>query len=423
MISLLDIRRAWNRFFFEPESPSPIGIYRFLVGLLLLANYALMYPDILIWFGQRGTLTPATGLRVSGGAGLNLLKLLPQSDAWVQIFFIFSCLVALTLMVGLFTRISAVLVFVTLVTLHHRNPVILNGGDSFLRVVCFFLIFSQAGAAFSVDRLIRLARGKEAGPPKARAPWAMRMIQIQLAFVYFYAFVWKAMGTMWIGGTAVYYTSRLAEFWRFPVPYVFEHMWTIKLWTWSTLALEFALGTLVWIKEFRYWVLLGGVLLHAGIDYSMNIPLFGFIMCAAYITFVEPSDLHRFWALVTERINKAAKVRLPIPVLYDGKCSFCRRTLEVVRSLDVLHRFAFHDMHSAKVQAEFKDLDLKRGEKEMLVKVDGEWLGGFAAFRHLARHMPLFWPVLPLLYLPMMKAAGDRVYNRVAERRYCVLQQ
>ena len=38
---------------------------------------------------------------------------------------------------------------------------------------------------------------------------------------------------------------------------------------------------LVWVRELRYWVLLGGVLLHVGIDYTMNIPLFGFIMWVA----------------------------------------------------------------------------------------------------------------------------------------------
>jgi predicted DCC family thiol-disulfide oxidoreductase YuxK len=79
-------------------------------------------------------------------------------------------------------------------------------------------------------------------------------------------------------------------------------------------------------------------------------------------------------------------------------------------------------MHSAKVQVEFKDLDLKRGTKEIQVKAGGKWLGGFSAFRFMARHLPLLCPALPFLYLPMIKAAGDRVYNRVAERRYCILQ-
>jgi predicted DCC family thiol-disulfide oxidoreductase YuxK len=284
------------------------------------------------------------------------------------------------------------------------------------------MMFSQAGAALSLDRLLRIARGKESGPPTPRAPWAMRLIQIQLAFVYIFAFVWKAMGTMWLSGTAVYYTSRLAEFWRFPVPYIFEHVWTIKIWSWMTLLIELALGTLVWIKELRYWVLLAGVMLHLGIDYSMNIPLFGFIMMSAYVTFIEPADLERAFAWVRTRFNSVSGFKEPIPVLYDGKCSFCVRSLEVLQRLDVLRRVSFHSMHEPETRRQFPDFDALRGENEMLVRTPGGWLGGFFAFRHLARHLPLFWPVLPFLYLAPVRSTGDRLYQRIAARRYCILK-
>jgi hypothetical protein len=96
------------------------------------------------------------------------------------------------------------------------------------------------------------------------------------------------------------------------VPYVFEHMWTIKLWSWFTLVVELALGTLVWIKELRYPVLLAGILLHLGIDYSMNIPLFALVMISAYVTFVDPSDLERWLAHLT-RFRRKAPLANPAP--------------------------------------------------------------------------------------------------------------
>jgi len=315
VISLKNIIAGWNRFFFEPQSPLPVAVYRILLGLVILMNHALLWPDVNDWFSDRGALPFATARKVVGGGGFNLFNWLPHSDASVWMVFLISCLAALTMTLGLLTRASTVVLFLTLLTLQHRNPVILNSGDTFMRIATFFMMFSQAGAALSLDRLIRIARGKESGPPEPRAPWAMRLIQIQLTFVYFYAFIWKSMGTMWLSGTAVYYTSRLAEFWRFPVPYVFEHIWTIKIWSWATLLVELALGTLIWIKELRYWVLLAGVLLHLGIDYSMNIPLFGFIMMGAYVTFVEPEDLQRAFAWIRRRWNRSTRFEKPIPVL------------------------------------------------------------------------------------------------------------
>lgn len=422
MIRLKDIIQGWNRFFFEPQSPLPIAIYRILLGLVVLKNFALLLPDVDEWFADRGILSFATAHKVVGGTGFNLFHWLPHSDAMVWAFFVVSVISAVMMTIGLFTRTSTIVLYLTFITLHHRNPIILNSGDTFLRIALFFMMFTQAGAALSIDRLIRIARGKESGPPLPRAPWAMRLIQFQLAFLYIYAFVWKAMGTMWLSGTAVYYTARLSEFWRFPVPYVFEHVWTIKIWTWATLLVELALGTLVWIKELRYWVLLTGVLLHLGIDYSMNIPLFGFIMMTAYVTFVEPDDLKRALGWMRAKWNSATRFGKPVPVLYDGKCSFCIRSVEIVRNLDVLGRLQFHSMHAPETRAAFPDFDPVRGEREMLAGTDSGWLGGFFAFRFLARHLPLLWPVVPFLFFAPIRAAGDRLYQRIAARRYCILK-
>ena len=421
MISIKTIINGWNRFFFEPISPVPVALYRIMLGLVILMSHILLAPDIFTWFSDRGTLSFATARKLSGGMGFNLFTWLPHSDAMVWTVFLVSCLAALLMTLGLFTRTSTVILYVTLITLHHRNTLVLNSGDTFLRIATFFMMFAPAGAALSLDRLIRIARGKETGFPAPRAPWAQRLIQCQLAILYIYAFVWKTMGVMWLSGTAVYYTSRVAEFWRFPVPYVFEHIWTIKLWSWATLLVELALGTLVWIKELRYWVLLTGVLLHLGIEYSMNIPLFAFIMISAYILFVEPEHLARACEWCKAKLNRSTGFEQPIPVLYDNKCSFCIRSLEFARRIDVLGRLRFYPMHDPETQQAFSDFDPVRGEKEMLVRTREGWIGGFFAFRYLARHLPLLWPFYPLLFLKPVSATGDRLYQRIAARRYCIL--
>jgi hypothetical protein len=306
MISLAALRDGWNRFFFEPVSPLPIAVYRAVLGFVVLINHALLLPDVRVWFGPRGALTPEGAVRISGGGGFNLLRMLPETEASAWLVFGLSCLFAFTLMIGFWTRASAVGLFLTLVTLSHRNPLILMSGDSFLRIATFYVMFSQAGAALSVDRWLRVRRGEENGPPRPAAPWAMRLIQLQLSMLYLYAFIWKIMGTMWLNGTAIYYTSRLPEFWRFPVPYAMEHMWTIRLSSWWTLVVEFALGVLIWVKELRYPVLIAGVLLHLGIEYSMNIPLFGLVMTSAYITFIEPERLERALAWLKQRLGKVS---------------------------------------------------------------------------------------------------------------------
>jgi hypothetical protein len=58
----------------------------------------------------------------------------------------------------------------------------------------------------------------------------------------------------------------------------------------------------------------------------------------------------------------------------------------------------------------------------MLVRSSQGWLGGFFAIRFLARHLPLLWPVRPLLHLRPIAIVGDRFYQRIAARRYCILK-
>ena len=66
MISLKDIIRGWNRFFFEPQSPLPIALFRILFGLVIIANHALLIPDVDDWFSNEGVVSFATARRLAG---------------------------------------------------------------------------------------------------------------------------------------------------------------------------------------------------------------------------------------------------------------------------------------------------------------------------------------------------------------------
>jgi hypothetical protein len=77
----------------------------------------------------------------------------------------------------------------------------------------------------------------------------------------------------------------------------------LKLGSWSALALEFSLGVLIWVKEFRYVLLALGVLFHLWLEYSLNIPLFQWDILSAYILFVDPKDLTRAGNWIGQHMN------------------------------------------------------------------------------------------------------------------------
>jgi len=65
-------------------------------------------------------------------------------------------------------------------------------------------------------------------------------------------------------------------------------------------------------------------------------------------------------------------------------------------------------------------LDPERLMQEMHVVTPGEKkvYHGYGAFRRLAWRLPLFWPLVPFLYLPGVPELGQRIYLWVARNRY-----
>ena len=290
--SLLD---AWNEFFFAPQSPLPIALFRVLYGMCVTATLLLLHSEWLNWYGTRGWITWPTISKIEPGARLNLFALIPQNDSWIEASFWLFLGFAVLLTLGLLTRLSSVVVFLCLASLQQRNPFITNSGDTFLRIAGFFLMFAPAGAALSLDRLIRIRIGREGREIQPRSPWAQRMIQFQLALVYFVGFCWKSMGAPWVNGTALYYVFHLDQIRRFPIPQWMEQPLILKLGTWLTLVLEFSLGILIWFRELRYPLLFIGLLFHLCLEYALNVPMFQWAMLSAYVLFIHPDDLTRAW--------------------------------------------------------------------------------------------------------------------------------
>jgi hypothetical protein len=385
-MTLRSLARAWDDFFFKPQSPLPVALFRIAYGFLVIVNLFLLRGDWENWFGTHSFVSFETMRQMAAGPRINLFVFIAQNEFWINALFWFFLLAAICLMAGFFTRASSIAVFVCLVSIHQRNLFILHSGDTLMRVSGFFLMFAPAGAALSVDRLIRIWRGREGLEIRPRAPWAQRMIQFETALAYFVTFYIKSGGTTWVDGTATYYVLRLDEFRRFPVPDFLKDPFMTRIQTWATLAIEFALGVLVWFRELRYVVLLAGLALHVSLEYSMNVPLFQWMIVATYLTFIYPEDLARAWEWVRARV--APRFGKPVVVVYDGESDKGRRTANLLRAIDILGLLRLVDGQSQVARPE-------AGGSRGLLLVATPWgmRAGFDGLRFAARATPLLWPL------------------------------
>ena len=280
------------------------------------------------------------------------------------------------------------------------------------------LAFTPCGDGFSVDRLIAVARGRT---PRARAAavygWARYACWTAVALPYTAAGLSKLRngGINWWNGT----TMRRAVLTDTLNPMQFG--WTFSL---DLAYLPDGVFTLLGLTAVSGEVLYGLVLLfpwarlvfplimgtmHVGIVFLQNILFMDLILLQTI--FYDFTKVRKWLG----RWLNARRGRLE--VLFDGDCMLCRRTVEIMRRLDLFERLAFTDFRRQPVP----DLSPEVLARDMHVIGRGRVFRGFDAYRRIALVLPLGWLVAPFLWLPGMASLGPRVYTRVAAGRVAPL--
>jgi predicted DCC family thiol-disulfide oxidoreductase YuxK len=108
-----------------------------------------------------------------------------------------------------------------------------------------------------------------------------------------------------------------------------------------------------------------------------------------------------------------------LPVLFDGGCPMCRRTVRIIRALDWNDRLQFVDATNADARAFFAP-SLTEAEVlvEMYVIDERQRLhGGFEGYLQMARVVPLLWPMGVIGRLPGFRQLGHAIYRVIAANR------
>jgi len=178
-----------------------------------------------------------------------------------------------------------------------------------IRVEALFIALAPSGAALSIDQRRRTGMFWTA---QMRAPWVIRLMQIQVSILYLASVRWKLSGTAWPEGTAVSYALRLKDMLIAPVPQWFiENPLLINIATWGALAVELSLGVLVWNRRLRPWVLLAGVGMHASIMLTMGVGFFTPAVFVLYLAFISPERVRDLPRSLRSRFSPLRRVSPP----------------------------------------------------------------------------------------------------------------
>lgn len=294
---------GWNRFWFEPTSTSTLAVVRIAFGLVTLLWALTMIPDLRVFFSSSGVLPKQP-------PGDFVWGLLAHSSTMPLVVAVFLMLVvgSIGVVLGYWTRLSLLFVFVGLMSFQRRNPWLLTSGDWLLRILSFYMLLAPAGAALSLDRFFRHRKAFWDSP--LRSPWVIRLIQIQLSAVYFFSVWAKVQGTTWNDGTAVSYALRIGDLSRFHLlPHALAASAVVSnLLTYGALATELSMALFVWNRKARPYVLTAGVFMHLLIDSSLLVGFFSYEIFIAYLAWIPADRLDAGLATLRLRIARSGAV-------------------------------------------------------------------------------------------------------------------
>jgi len=285
---------AWTWFWFRPISAKGTGIMRILLGLILVMTTMDVYPDLAVLIGPDGIFHDS-----SAGRGVRLARwsYFDHIDSIEGMYVAhgLALLANVLFMLGFKSRTMGFLSVLAHVALYQRNSWFMNGGDRLVREFAFYLCLVPCGASYSVDAWLnnrkRFRRGQRLNLKPMVPILGLRMIQIQIAFVYFISGIEKWGSGSWQRGSALYYSLSTDNYLRsdwLVAPLLDGRVGyeVTKVGTYVTLYWECFFWLLVLWRPTRWLAIVVGVALHFGIHLTLMVAFFSGISMWAYMAFL-----------------------------------------------------------------------------------------------------------------------------------------
>jgi hypothetical protein len=287
--------RRLREFWVGQVDLAPVALFRIAFGLQLFNWFWQLYPNIGAFFTDEGMIPRFELVTFFPDRS----TLLTAMGLWWQVAIFWAlCLgVAVMLTIGWHTRAACIFAFIGVASFEWRNPLILDGSDIVFRLVPLWLAVTNCADLYSVDAAIRRGRGEVVTGHGPALP--VRLLELQVGWIYLMTGLEKLAGTLWKNGTATFFALQLEHtFGRGYAYLVATNPLVVHAMTWGTLVVELVFLPLAMVpfRLTRLLAVAGGVMLHGGILTLMNVGNFPIIMLSTLILFLPPEAVRAFVA-------------------------------------------------------------------------------------------------------------------------------
>ncbi len=301
---------AWDQFWFAPRTPQTLAVIRIATGLMMLYSHLVIATDLFAFLGDDAWINNQTIAAIHNGdysppdaARSYLWHFSNPLLLWGH--HLFTIAVTACFAVGLLTRITAPLAWWLQLMLVHRLTGTLFGLDQVVTMLAMYLMLAPCGAVFSVDAILRkkLSAGMSSNKswswlfpddgPSVACNVATRLIQLHLCIIYLFGGLWKARGTAWWDGTAIWFAISNSQYQSIDITWIGRYPRLFSILAHITVFWEVFYCALIWPKLTRPLVLAIAIAVHSGIALFLGMITFGSIMIVANLAFISPAIFSR----------------------------------------------------------------------------------------------------------------------------------
>lgn len=280
-----------------------LALFRIVLGLILLFDLFLRFDHLTEDYSDNGYL-PRAELRayfdnlqdfevplLNKTVPFWSFHFLSGSPDVQQILFAVQALAGLCFLLGWQTRIATIVSWLLLVSLHIRNPFILNGGDTLVRMFLFWGMFLPLGERWSLDRIMQVESKPQRKLILSGASFALI---VQLCLMYFFTGIAKWNPIWWNGEALTNVLGMNIVARPFGQRFLGQENLLQGL-TIFTLVIE-VFGPFLLLIPFRTWIFrtflaFSFIAFHIGIHFTMDVGLFSLISICGWLALL-PSE---FW--------------------------------------------------------------------------------------------------------------------------------
>ncbi len=288
-----------------------LAILRIALGLILLWDLIDRSRWLTAHYTDSGILPRSILIETEGVRGYLSLHCLSGSVLWQAALFGAAGYFALTLLLGIRTRLATAASWLLLLSLHHRNPVILQAGDTLLRLLLFWGMMLPLGARWSVDSVsgpLALCHRKD----NRLLSVAGVAILLQVCLVYWFTAAFKDH-PMWWHHNAAYYALRVDQLVTPFGMWLRELEWLLPWLTWGVFGLAVAAPLLafcpVWTGTTRLCVIAAMIGMHLAMAMCLNLGLLPYVAAASWLVFIPTQA----WDRLRIRFRKQTGLRARAP--------------------------------------------------------------------------------------------------------------